>query len=80
MTRRALAVDAHLGAGEVAAEAVRVADRHDPDPRVALGDEAAAVARRLARRAAAAQCDLARPREHRLEPVVGGSSPNGERP
>ena len=44
----ALARDEHLGAGQVAAEAVRVADRDDADPRLALGDEAAAVAGRLA--------------------------------
>ena len=35
-----LAADAHLRAGQVATEAVRVADRHDPDPGRPLGDEA----------------------------------------
>ena len=44
-----LAVDEHLGPGQVAPEAVRVADRHDPDPRRPLGDEAPAVAGALAR-------------------------------
>ena len=48
-----LAADAHLGAGQVAAKAVRVADRHDPDPRRLLGDERAAVAGALARLRAA---------------------------
>ena len=46
--RPRLAVDEHRRPRQVAAEAVGVADRHEPDPRVALGDERGAVAGRLA--------------------------------
>ena len=70
-TRRALAADEHLGAGQVAAEAVRVADRDDADPRRPLGDEAPAVARRSPGASRFTCASSARQRERRLEPVLG---------
>ena len=65
------AVDEHLGTREIAPEAVRVADRHEPDPRRLLGHEPA-VARALAFREQLHLGELAAPGEHRLEPVVDG--------
>ena len=67
--RAALAVDEHLGPAEVAPETIGVADREDSDPGVGGGDEAASVARRLARPQQLRLCDLGPPREHRLEAV-----------
>jgi len=58
-------VDEHLGAGQVAPEAVGVADWDDPDPRGLLGDEAAAVAGALARPEEAHLGEPAPPRERR---------------
>jgi hypothetical protein len=65
-----LACDAHLRPREVATEPVRVADRNDPDPRVAVGDPAAAVPGRIARPEELAEAELARPRQDGLEPVL----------
>ena len=67
-----LAVDADLRAREVAPEAVRVADRHEADPRRRLRDEAAPVARALARLEQLHLREVAVPPQHRLEAVVGG--------
>ncbi len=64
-----LSADAHLGAREVAAEAVRVADRHEADPRRPLHDEAAAVAGALPGLQLLHLREVAAPLQHRLEPV-----------
>src|SRR5215207_3651405 len=66
------AVHEDLRPGQIPPEAVRVADRDDPDPRLAPGDEAAPVARRLARPQALYLGEAAVPREHGLEAVVAG--------
>src|SRR5215208_3984009 len=65
-------VDQHLRPGQVPPEAVRVTDRDDPDPRLALGDEAAPVTSRLPRPQELDLGEVAAPREHRLEAVVAG--------
>src|SRR5204863_6255198 len=72
-----LAGDPDLGSGQVAAEAVRVADRDDADPCRALGDEAAAVPGALAGRELPDLCKVARPAERRLEPVLAGIRAEG---
>ena len=72
--------DQHLGARQTAPEAVRVADRDEPDPRRPLGDEAAAVARALPRRERLRLRDVAHPREHRLEAVRGRIVSEGREP
>src|SRR4051794_41911760 len=64
-----LAADANLGAGQVAPEAVRVADRHDPDPRRPLGGEGSAVARALARLPLLPLPEGAPPGERRPQPL-----------
>src|SRR4051794_37136840 len=64
-----LAADANLGAGQVAPEAVRVADGDDPDPRRPLGDERAPVARALTSLQLLDLREVAPPGERRLEPV-----------
>ena len=76
----ALALDEHLGAGQVAAEAVRVADRDDADPRVALGDEAAAVAGRVAGRSSFTSASSLATRARARARPPPRSVPNGERP
>ena len=58
--------------GQVAPEAVGVADRDDPDPRRPLGDPAAAVAGRLARLHLTHLRQLRLPTKRRLEPVLRG--------
>src|SRR3954467_4905109 len=63
-----LAGHAHLGAGQVAAKAVRVADGDDPDPRGLLRHEAPPVARALARLQLLDLREVASPGERRLEP------------
>src|SRR5215211_6975877 len=65
-------VDQNLRPGQVPPEAVRVTDRDDPDPRLALGDEAAPVTGRLPRPQELDLGEVAAPREHRLEAVVLG--------
>jgi hypothetical protein len=67
-----LAVDAHLGPGQVAPETVRVADGNEADPRRSLGDEAAPVAGALARLQELDLREVALPPKHGLEIVVGG--------
>src|SRR5438105_6198180 len=64
-----LAAHPHLGSGQVAAEAVRVADRNDPDPGRLLRDEAAPIARALSRLQLLDLREIATPGERRLEPV-----------
>ena len=64
------AVDDDLGPRQVAPEAVRVADRHEPDPGRLRRDEAAPVARALARVEQLHLGELGPPREDRAKPVV----------
>src|SRR5581483_10763037 len=71
----ALTGDEHLGPREVAAEAVAVADRDEPDPRGPVGDEPAPVAGALPRLEPLHAGELASPGEHGLEPVVGRVGP-----
>src|SRR5207249_1804865 len=68
----ALAVDEHGRSGQVAAEAVRVAEGDEPDPGRLPRDEHPAVARRLAGLEPLDVRQLAPPREHRLEAVLRG--------
>ena len=66
-----LARHADLRPGEVTAEAVRVAHRHDPDPGRSLRDEATSIAGALSR---LEQLDLRKarvPRQDRLQAVIG---------
>src|SRR6478609_1895258 len=67
-----LAADTHLRAGQVAAEPVRVADGHDPDPGRRFGDEGAAITRALARLEPLDLREVAAPGKRRLEAVRGG--------
>ena len=67
-----LAVDAHLGARQVAAEPVGVADRNQTDPRRTLRHEPATIACALSHLEQLHLCEPARPVEHRLEPVGRG--------
>src|SRR5262245_63725436 len=69
--RPTMSVDEHLRAGEVAAEAIRVADRHDADPRRTVGEVAAAVTGAFSRRQLLDNRELTPPGEDRLEPIVG---------
>ena len=71
----ALAGDQHLGAGQVAAEAVRIPDRDQADPRVLLGGVTPAVAGALARVELLDLGQAAAPAENRLEPVLRGIRP-----
>src|SRR5919112_1524960 len=64
--------DEDLRPSEVAAEAVRVTHRDDADPRVARGDETAAVAGRLAGAQQLYLSELRLPAQHRLQAVAGG--------
>src|SRR5207253_2383032 len=68
--RPELACDADLRAGQVAAEAVCVADGDDPDPGRLLRDVAAAVTRALAGLEEPDGRELAAPRENRLQAVL----------
>ena len=68
--------DPHLGAGQVAAEPVGVADRHDPDPGVALGDEEPARSRSTRRPAGAS---TARSRSSTRAPARGRPRPDPSR-
>jgi hypothetical protein len=61
----------HLGAHEVAAKAVRVPDRDDPDPGRSVGDEPSPVASALPGVEPLDQREPAAPRQHRPQPVVG---------
>ena len=67
-----LAADAHFGSGQVAPEAVAVADGHDADPGRRLGYESPAVPGALARLELLDLCKERLPRQHRLEAVVHG--------
>src|SRR5436190_18452363 len=75
-----LSGDAHLCARQVAPEAVRVAERHDPDPGRLLGDEAASVAGAFAGLQELHLREVAAPPERRLEPVRGGVLPEWREP
>ena len=75
--RPRLALDDDARAAQIPAEPVRVADRHDPDPRLMLGDEAASVARALTGRQPLDERDVGLPAKRRLEPVVGRIAPEG---
>ena len=76
-TRARCTVDEHFCAGEVAPEPIAVPDRDDADPRVPLGDEAAAVAGRLTGVEELHLRNLAPPRQHRREPIVLGLGAEG---
>jgi hypothetical protein len=75
-----LTADTHLGPGQVAAEAVRIADRDDPDPGRPLGDEGSPVARALAGLELLDLRQVAAPRERGLEPVGGRILAEGREP
>src|SRR5207248_10535558 len=66
-----LVADEDARAGEVTAKAVRVPDGNMADPRLALGDELPAVARRLARPQQLHERELAPPRQDHPPPVLG---------
>src|SRR5262249_60243198 len=67
-----LAAAPHLAPGEVSPEAVAVPDGHDADPGWLVCDEAAAVACALTGLQALHLGEKALPRQHRLQPVLGG--------
>src|SRR5438034_11648276 len=73
-----LSRDADGRTGERALEAVRVAHGHEPDPRFALGNEAAAVARALPGRETPHHRPGARPAETRDRPARGSAQPAAE--
>src|SRR5439155_3967274 len=64
--------DAYLRSAEVAAETIGIADRHEPDPRRSVGDEAASVARALPRLELLHLRESTVPPQDRLEPVDSG--------
>jgi hypothetical protein len=78
--RPALACYEHLAAGHVAAEAVRVADGNQSDPGRLGRDEAAAVARALARLKLLHLSEAALPAQHRLQTVVVRIGAEGRQP
>ncbi len=78
--RARLAGNTHLRSGQVAAKAVRITHRDYSDPRLALGNEAAAVARALSRRELLDLCELAAPEKRRLEPVLRRIFAEGREP
>ena len=72
-----LSTDTHFGAGQIAAEPVRVPERHEADPRGLLRDEAAPVTGALAGLQQLHLREVAVPGEHGLEPIRRGVGAEG---
>src|SRR5207248_5001 len=72
--------DADGRPGQRALEAVRVADGHEPDPRLAFGDEAAPVAGALPGRQPLDLREVAFPAQDGLQPVAGRLLAEGREP